>query len=203
MINGAYNIISFFYFFPCYVCPIVCVLFISMELKQFKTDILPLRDKLICYARKWTDNSADAEDVVQEVMLKLWDIRMKLDEYRSVEALAVTITHNLCMNIGRRKRFELLPIDYVQIETVQTANLEYLIEIKDEYRLIQNIIATLPPLQQAIIHMKDIEEYETDEIAEITGCNHESIRSNLSRARKRVRDIYLQTTQKRQRRNEI
>ena len=50
--------------------------------------------------------------------------------------------------------------------------------------------------------MKDVQEYETDEIAEITGCNPEAIRSNLSRARKKVRDIYLQTIQERKRRNE-
>ena len=49
--------------------------------------------------------------------------------------------------------------------------------------------------------MKDIEEYETEEIAEITGCNAEAIRSNLSRARKKVRDVYLQTIQERKRRN--
>ena len=51
--------------------------------------------------------------------------------------------------------------------------------------------------------MKDIEGYETDEIAEITGCGPEAIRSNLSRARKKVRNIYLQTIQgKRERRKE-
>ena len=49
--------------------------------------------------------------------------------------------------------------------------------------------------------MKDV-EYETEEIAEITGCSSEAIRSNLSRARKKVRDIYLQTIQQRKRRNE-
>ena len=52
-----------------------------------------------------------------------------------------------------------------------------------------------------IIRMKDIEEYETEEIAEITGCNAEAIRSNLSRARKKVREVYLQTIQERKRRN--
>lgn len=58
------------------------------------------------------------------------------------------------------------------------------------------------PLQQTILRMKDVEEYETEEIAEITGCSSEAIRSNLSRARKKVRDIYLQTIQQRKRRNE-
>ena len=64
-----------------------------MELKQFKIAVLPLRDKLLSYARKLTDDHSDAEDAVQEVMLKLWNLRPKLDEYHSIEALAMTMTH--------------------------------------------------------------------------------------------------------------
>lgn len=51
--------------------------------------------------------------------------------------------------------------------------------------------------------MKDVQEYETEEIAEITGCSAEAIRSNLSRARKKVRDIYLQTIQEEKRRRKV
>ena len=70
-------------------------------------------------------------------------------------------------------------------------NPERVLEGNDEIRLMREIISSLPTLQQTIIRMKDIEEYETEEIAQITGCSSESIRSNLSRARKKVRDIYL------------
>lgn len=172
-----------------------------MELKQFKISVLPLRSKLLSYALKLTDESADAEDAVQEVMLKLWNIRQKLDSYHSIEALSMTMTHNACMDQWRSKRTDLLPLDHVQAAS-RTATPERLLEEKDEFRLMREIIASLPPLQQAIIRMKDVEEYETEEIAEITGCNPEAIRSNLSRARKKVRDIYLQTIQERKRRNE-
>ncbi len=69
--------------------------------------------------------------------------------------------------------------------------------------LMHEIIDSLPNLQRTIMRMKDIEGYETDEIAEITGCGPEAIRSNLSRARKKVRDVYLRTIQERkERRNE-
>ena len=68
---------------------------------------------------------------------------------------------------------------------------EKLYEIEDEVRLIKEIIETLPPLQRSIMRLKDIEEYETEEIAQITGCSPEAIRKNLSRARKNVREIYL------------
>lgn len=172
-----------------------------MELKQFKISVLPLRSKLLSYALKLTDESADAEDAVQEVMLKLWNIRQKLDEYHSIEALSMTMTRNACMDQWRSKHTGTLPLDHVQAAS-QAATPERLLEEKDEFRLMREIIASLPPLQQAIIRMKDVEEYETEEIAEITGCNPEAIRSNLSRARKKVRNIYLQTIQERRRRNE-
>lgn len=173
-----------------------------MELKQFKTDVLPLRQKLLGYALKLTDDVADAEDAVQEVMLKLWNLRLKLDEYHSVEALAVTMTRNACMDLWRSKRPGTYPLDSVQ-KASPSATPERLLEEKDEFRLMKEIIESLPPLQQTIIRMKDMEEYETEEIAEITGCAPEAIRSNLSRARKKVRDVYLQTIQERTRRNEV
>ena len=161
-----------------------------MELNQFKITVVPLRGKLLNYARKLTDDSSDAEDVVQEVMLKLWNIRQKLEEYNSIEALAVRITHNLCMDMWRSKRTDQVSLDQVPVVS-QTVNPERVLEGNDEIRMMREIISSLPTLQQTIIRMKDIEEYETEEIAQITGCSSESIRSNLSRARKKVRDIYL------------
>ena len=82
-----------------------------MELKQFKITVVPLRDKLLNYARRMTDDPSDAEDAVQEVMLKLWNLRQKLDEYRSIEAVAMTMTHHLCMDMWRAKRPDTLSLD--------------------------------------------------------------------------------------------
>ncbi len=173
-----------------------------MELKQFKIDVLPLRDKLLNYARKLTEDPSDAEDAVQEIMLKLWNMRQKLDEYQSIEALAMTMTHHLCMDIWRAKRPDSLSLEQVQAPS-QSATPERLLEEKDEFRLMRKIIDSLPTLQRTIIQMKDVQEYETEEIAEITGCSAETIRSNLSRARKKVRDIYLQTIQEEKRRRKV
>lgn len=170
-----------------------------MELKQFKIDVLPLRNKLLNYARKLTEDPSDAEDAVQEIMLKLWNMRQKLDEYQNIEALAMTMTHHLCMDIWRAKRPDSLSLEQVQAPS-QSATPERLLEEKDEFRLMREIIDSLPTLQRTIIQMKDVQEYETEEIAEITGCSAEAIRSNLSRARKKVRDIYLQTIEAKRRR---
>ena len=161
-----------------------------MELKEFKITVLPLRAKLLNYARKLTDEPEDAEDAVQEVLLKLWNKRLELEQYRSIEAFAMTLTHNICIDMWRCKRNDNLSLDIVQAAS-PTGTPERLLEIKDEIRLMHEIIHSLPNLQRTIMQMKDIEGYETDEIAEITGCGPEAIRSNLSRARKKVRDVYL------------
>ena len=167
-----------------------------MELKEFKITVLPLRAKLLNYARKLTDEPEDAEDAVQEVLLKLWNKRLELEQYRSIEAFAMTLTYNICIDMWRCKRNDTLSLDIVQAAS-PTGTPERLLEIKDEIRLMHEIIDSLPNLQRTIMRMKDIEGYE------ITGCNAEAIRSNLSRARKKVRDVYLRTIQERkERRNE-
>jgi RNA polymerase sigma-70 factor (ECF subfamily) len=75
-----------------------------------------------------------------------------------------------------------------------TENPYILLERKNTQDLLQKIIKNLPTLQQAIIKMKDIEEYEVEEIAEITGTKIDAVRVNLSRARKKVRDEYIKLT---------
>ncbi len=167
-----------------------------MEANEFKTTVLPVRLRLLKYACHLTDNQEDAEDAVQEVMLKLWNSRHELDCCRNIEAFARTLTHHACIDLIRRRKYERLGKDCEPMEFLSHIP-EYLYEIKDEIRLIREIIATLPPLQHDIMHMKDIEEYETEEIAQITGCSTEAIRQNLSRARKRVRETYLAIIRKR------
>ena len=179
--------------------PAPSVLPTDMELKEFKITVLPLRGKLLNYARKMTEDTEDAEDAVQEVLIKLWSKRQELEQYRSIEAFAMTLTHNICIDMWRSKRNGNLPLDNVQAAS-PAGTPERLLEMKDEMRLMHEIIDSLPRLQRIILRMKDIEEYETEEIAEITGCGPEAIRSNLSRARKKVRDIYLRTIQERKER---
>ena len=116
-----------------------------MELKQFKITVLPLRAKLLNYARKLTDDPEDAEDAVQEVLLKLWNKRLELEQYRSIEAFATTLTHNLCIDMWRSKHSSNLPLDNV-LATAPTGTPERLLEIKDEMRLMHEIIDSLPPL---------------------------------------------------------
>lgn len=161
-----------------------------MELETFKSTVLPLRDKLLKYSVKLTDDGADAEDIVQEAFLKLWYIRDRLDGYQSVEALSVQVVKNLCLDKLRSKRMDRMPENSESI-LADTVTPEQLLERHDAVAIIGRLIQQLPTLQQCIIRMKDVEGYELSEIAQITGTQIESVRVNLSRARKKVREQFL------------
>ena len=162
-----------------------------MELNQFKVEVLPIRGKILNYSIKMLEDVEEAEDTVQEVFLKLWEMRAKLSEYDSVEALAVTMTKNICLNkISFRQRHVKEELPQVQIYwRDETADRH--LEDSDAVDWVKKIIETLPPLQKMIIKMRDIEDYELNTIAEITGCTDEAVRMNLSRARKKVKECFL------------
>jgi len=166
----------------------------EMELETFKRTVIPLRDKLLAYTLKLAREQVDAEDIVQDVFLKLWSMRDKLDGYQSVEALALTMTKNKVLDELKRHHAEsfenIAPTSLNNYNTTQ--NPEVIAEQNDTAKHIRQFIEALPSLQQTIIRMKDIEGYELSEIAEITGTQIEAVRVNLSRARKKVREQLIQ-----------
>lgn len=162
-----------------------------MELEAFKITVLPLREKLLNISWRMMDDKADAEDVVQEVFLKLWHIREKLDDYLSVEALAIQVTKNLALDKLRSRRPVGSDVDLLSLDSGFRNPAEQL-EQQDAVERVRQLINKLPSLQQTIIRMKDVEGYELSEIAEITGTQVEAVRVNLSRARKKIREQFLE-----------
>ncbi len=160
----------------------------------FKNKILPLRQQLLAVALKMLSETQDAEDAVQETLLKIWNQRSSLDKYDNVTAFTITVCKNLCIDRirARSKTDEIEMQDWL----IDTINPHHQLELTDDVSLIKHIILTLPKLQQMIITLKDVDGYEVKEIAEIVGANEESVRVNLSRARKKVREQYLKLTRR-------
>lgn len=164
-----------------------------MSQERYKAEILPIRDKLFHMAYKILAEREDAEDAVQEVLLKLWHTRDSLGSYDNVAAFATTVTKNHCLDrLKTKKRTDSLDEIHQLRESNDNPHLQ--LERKNTEEVLRWIIQQLPPLQQEIIRMKDMEEYEIDEIAEITGTRPDAIRVNLSRARKKVREEYIKWT---------
>lgn len=162
----------------------------EMELETFQTAVLPLRGKLLQISLRLMEDGADAEDIVQEVLLRLWNIRSRLEAYRSVEALAVQVTKNLAIDRLRVRRRPRGEVEQLALDS-GTKNPAEQLEERDAAACIRRLIDRLPPLQQTIVRMKDVQGYEIAEIAAITGTAPEAIRVNLSRARKKIREQYI------------
>ena len=160
-----------------------------MDIHVFKIKVLPIKDKLLWQATKTVGNDSDAEDVVQEVMLKLWEIRDELDTVKNLEAYAMSMVKNASINKIRNRK----PVSDKFHETVQNANKnpDNQLENKDAIEIIGSIIENLPYMQQMIIKLRDIECLSIEEIADITGNETTAVRVNLSRARKKVKEIFF------------
>ena len=145
-----------------------------MRTEEFNHIILPMRSDLKAYALRLTESDDNAEDLVQEVMLRLWDMRQNIQAEDNLKALAITIMRNKFYDQCRHEER-----NYRRAEQ------------RDEVNLIKQIVAQLPPLQQQIFRMKEIEGYTADEIMQITGCTADNLRKNLSRARLKIRETYM------------
>ncbi len=164
-----------------------------MKHDLFRKEIIPVREKLFLTAFRLLENKDDAEDAVQETMIRLWNLRDDLDKYDNRVALAMTITKNQCID-KIRSRGKTVSIELDLYRRASPDNPYLRLERKNTEEVLKVIIEDLPALQKAIITMKDIEGYELAEIAEITGSSPEAIRVNLSRARKKVREEYIRLT---------
>lgn len=165
-----------------------------MTVETFKIEVLPIKDKLFRLANRILKNVPEAEDIVQEVFLRLWARKDKLNEYKSIEAFAMTITKNLCLDKLKLKGYKTYELtDEHEQQTMATPYKK--MEISDSYQKVKNIIDALPEQQRMIIHLRDIEGYEFKEISGVMNISINTIRVNLSRARKKVRESLVKTYQ--------
>jgi RNA polymerase sigma factor (sigma-70 family) len=162
-----------------------------MDLQEFKTKVLPAKQKLYRLALFLLQNKEEAEDILQDVFLKLWTHKHKLHAYASIEAFAMTVTKNLCLDrIKARKHRHM--VDVVDLEVgSQDANPYQRYELTDQVNKVQELLQLLPEQQRLILHLRDVEGYDYPEIEQVTGVNVNAIRVALSRARKSVRDGLL------------
>lgn len=161
-----------------------------MDIVEYKKIVVALRPSLLAVARRIIGNTQDAEDVVQDVCLKIWHFRDRIDPYENMEAYSTTMVKNLSIDKIRSRKPFADEQELIGREAGEQLP-DSLLEEKEERDAIRRIIEMLPPLQQRILQMKDIEGYETGEISEAMGIAAEAVRNNLSRARRRIRELYL------------
>lgn len=161
-----------------------------MNVEKFQIIAEKLSPQLLRVARKSAIGMDDAEDLVQETLMQLWMARERIEKYDNLEAVAVKTLRNKIIDRFRKPKLLLEEIESQPLASWEKDVLQKMEERDDAQRLLR-IIQQLPELQKMIMILKDVEGYETEEIAKITHSSQENIRVNLSRARKKVREQFL------------
>lgn len=160
-----------------------------MDATQFKNLILPMSGKLLHFAYLILRETTEAEDAVQEVCLKLWKIRDSLEKYNSIEAFAMKVTRNWCLDRLKAKKPIYVETYHSRFDTrSDETDPHKLLEHGDKLNLLHRILAKLPEQQRTIIQLREMEGLEFEEIREIMDMNINAIRVNLSRARNKIRE---------------
>lgn len=162
---------------------------------SFHNDILPLKNELYRLALRITLNAADAEDVVQETMLKVWNRRHQWDEIESIEAFCLTICRNLALDHTRHLDRQDEPLNeefHQRPDHSYASNPEEQVIQQDRLVLLNRLIDRLPEKQRSITQLREKEGKTYKEIADIMGISEDQVKINLFRARQTIKQQFLQ-----------
>ncbi|WP_457610891.1 RNA polymerase sigma factor [Lutibacter sp.] len=158
-----------------------------MKQSEFLKTVMPFKDKVFRVAKRLLVSTEEAEDATQELFLKLWKNKSKLKDYKSIEAFAMTMTKNYCFDRLKSKQANNLKLVHSNYKEKNTS-LDRRMELNDSVSIVHQLIENLPEQQKLIIQLRDIEQYEFAEIAEMLNLQPTAIRVTLSRARKTIRE---------------
>ena len=162
-----------------------------MKQISFRTDILPLKDGLYRLALRLTMNKEEAEDIVQETLLKVWKRRERWQEIENIEGFAMTICHNLSLDHLRRMNNQLVSLEDNPMERADKALSPFdNTMIHDRVAMVREIINHLPEKQRACVQLRDIEGKAYKDIAAILNISEEQVKINIFRARQSIRQRF-------------
>ena len=164
---------------------------------NFQTDILPLKNELYRLALRITMNAAEAEDVVQETMMKVWNRRDQWNEIESIEAFCLTICRNLALDKMKRmdNQSQTLDDSHDPPDLSYGANPEEQAMQQDRIQLIRRLIDQLPEKQRVCMQLREFEGKSYKEIAQIMEISEELVKVSIFRARQTLRQRYIKSEQ--------
>ena len=153
------------------------------EAKKFKRTILPFQPAMQQTAKRLLGDRAEAEDAVQDSMIRLWEIRDRIEDDRNVEAFCITLVKRHCIDL-LRKRQATVPLDEAVLMGVET---ESAAQIEERYRRMKAEVRRLPLQQRKAVLLKFVQGKENQEIAERLHVSMNNLYVILSRAQKALR----------------
>ncbi|WP_455098717.1 RNA polymerase sigma factor [Prevotella histicola] len=163
-----------------------------MKKVSFRNDVLPLKNELFRLALRITLNRVEAEDIVQDTLIKVWDRRFEWESIDSIEAFSLTICRNLSLDRLRKKENNNDSLEDVNIaEPVASSNPQDRMIQEDRVSLVRQIIDSLPEKQRSCMQLRDFEGKSYKEIAQVLDITEEQVKVNIFRARQMVKQKYL------------
>ena len=159
---------------------------ITLQQEEFEHIAHDLRRRALNTAFGYGLDSAAADDVAQDTLLKMWAMRAEIDPGRKVEALAVSIARHLCID-GMRRRHT-VPIAGRQMIDDHHEQPDTALENDENRRWLERRLAQLPTNEHAVLKLRQVERKSDAEIAAILGISLSSVPTLLSRARHKLLD---------------
>jgi RNA polymerase sigma-70 factor (ECF subfamily) len=168
-----------------------------MKKTDFRTDVLPLKNELYRLALRITLNPAEAEDVVQETMIRVWNRRDQWEEIASIEAFCLTICRHLALDRQKNAANQVATLDesHDARDNSYSANPEEMAVQRDRIALVRRLIDQLPEKQRCCMQLRDIEGKSYKEIADVLDITEQQVKVNIFRARQTIRQKYQETEQ--------
>lgn len=159
---------------------------------SFQHDILPLKNELYRLALRITLSREEAEDVVQETMIKVWNNRERWNDIDSIEAYCLTICRNLALDALRKKENQHESIDekMMQSPNFATHNLQDRIIQQERVQIVRKLVDALPEKQRSCMQLRDFEGKSYKEIATILNISEEQVKINIFRARQAIKQRF-------------
>ena len=166
-----------------------------MKKISFRNDVLPLKNELFRLALRITLNRAEAEDVVQETMIKVWNRRDRWDEIESMEAFCLTICRNISLDKIKKaeNQNQSLNDEHDAPDRSYASNPEEQAEQRDKVMLIHRLLDNLPEKQRSAMQLRDFEGRSYKEIAGILAISEEQVKINIFRARQTIKQKFIET----------
>lgn len=163
-----------------------------MQEISFRNDILPLKDKLFRLALRITFDRAEAEDIVQETMIRVWNKRNEWTQFGSVEAYCLTVARNLAIDRSELKDAQTVELSPALEQMDAASNPYEQLASKERMALIHHLIGRLPEKQRTAMQLRDIEGKSYKEIALLLDMTEDQVKVNLFRARQKVKQQFLE-----------
>jgi RNA polymerase sigma-70 factor (ECF subfamily) len=157
---------------------------------EFNEKVVPMNRQLYRYAFRYLGNQEDSKDAVQDVFVKLWNLRSDLVSVTSIEAFSIRIMRNYCLDKIKMKRTVSLDVqEFFSNRPGNEPSPDQHLEVRNSVDIVRNAITEMQEPQRSVVRMRDIEGYSNEEIAKALGIADGTVRVILSRGRNKIREI--------------